>query len=266
MKKIFSTIIAFSLLCLSTIGVSAREINMYVRNYNVVRDVVDLYGFDMIPIADIAGELGYEYYSDGNTFRLVNYVGEYRSYTFTIGDAAVYDQNGGWHGLDVVPQYISGKVRIPSKFLQDTLGLSYVWDAVTDTIFIGSENIYNWLVNTAEYKEAANRKTAPAKSPVSSSSTYECYPGTSFRTFTSAIGQSVKSSSKTGTGSTIYEYGYTSLDSVYSYMSILQSDGITYNGTEEQGTTTIISFWGENNALLLIAYDTSTGTVKILVS
>lgn len=266
MKKIFSIIIVFSLLCLSAIGVSAREINMYVRNYNVVRDVVDLDGFDMIPIADIAGELGYKYSSDGNTFKLVNYAGEYRSYTFTIGDAAVYDQNGRWHGLDIVPQYISGKVRIPSKFLQDTLGLSYVWDAVTDTIFIGSENTYNWLINTAEYKNAANGKTAPVKSSVSSSSTYECYPGTSFRTFTNAIGQSVKSSSKTGTGSTIYEYGYTSLDSVYSYMSILQSDGITYNGTEEQGTTTIISFWGKNNALLLIAYDTSAGTVKILVS
>lgn len=261
MKKIISIITAFSLLCLSVIGVSARDMNMYVRNQYVVRDVVDLRGFDMIPIADIAGELGYEYQKSGDTFKLVSYAG-YTSYTFTIGSASVYDQNGGWHGLDVVPQYIGGKVRIPSKFLQNTLGLSYVWDSVTDTIFVGSENTYNWLINTAEYKNAVNGKPAS----VSASSSYDCYPGTQFRTFTNAIGQSVQSSSRTGTGSTIYEYGYTALESVYSYVSILQNDGMTYNGTEEQGEMTIISFWGANDSLMLIAYDTSAGTLKILVS
>lgn len=261
MKKIVSIITALSLLCLSAIGVSAREMSMYVRNQYVVRDVVDLQGFDMIPIADIAGELGYEYQKSENSFKIVSYAGN-PSYTFTIGSASVYDQNGGWYGLDVVPQYIGGKVRIPSKFLQDTLGLSYVWDSVTDTIFVGSENTYNWLINTAEYKDAVSGK----KASTSASPSYDCYPGTQFRTFTNAIGQSVQSSTKTGNGSILYEYGYTALESVYNYMAILQNDGMTYNGTEEQGDMTIISFWGANNSLLLIAYDTSTGTLRILPS
>lgn len=256
MKKIISTIIAISLMCTSVISVCAREINMYVRNQNVVRDVVNLYGFDMLPIADIAGELGYQYYSYGDTFELRS---DYNTYTFTIGSASVYDKNGRWYGLDVVPQYISGSVRIPSKFLQDVFGMSYVWDDVTDTIFAGSEDTYNWLINTPEYKAAANGEV------VKTTSSYECYPGTSFRTFTNAVGKSVQSTSDTGT-STIYEYGYTSLESVYSYMSILQDDGMTYNGTEENGGTTIISFWGRNDSLLLIAYDNFAGTVRILVS
>lgn len=75
-----------------------------------------------------------------------------------MGDASVYDQDGNWYGLDVVPQVINDQVRVPAKFFQDAMGMSYVWDSVTNTVFMGSENTYNWLVNTYEYQEARDRK------------------------------------------------------------------------------------------------------------
>lgn len=265
MKKIIAIIATISIIFTSIISVNAREMNMYVRNQNVVRDVVDVNGFDMLPIADIAGELGFYYaYYGGSRFELYNGNNGGTMYIFNIGDASVYDQNGGWHGLDVVPQVINGKVRIPAKFLQDTFGLSYVWDSVTDTLFIGSENTYNWLRSTPEYQAAARGEVQAA--PSTPTSSYSKYPNSPFRTFTDVIGISAQSSSTTSTGSVIYEYGYTALDSVYTYMSVLQNDGMTYYGSEERGSAVIITFFDKNNNMLLIMYDSSTGNTKVLVS
>lgn len=258
MKKVITIILTCTLLCTSALGVSAKEMSMYIRNQFVKRDVVDLNGWDMLPIADIAGELGYTYSSNGNTFTLSS---DYNTYKFTMGSASVYDKNGKWYGLDVVPQKISGKLRIPAKFVMDVLHMSYTWDSVTNTIFIGSENTYNWLINTSEYKEAKAGKTS---APATTKLTYSTYPGTIFRTFTDVTGISVKSTSYADT-STIYDYGKTSFNNVYAYVLQLKSDGLTYNGTEVRGTTTIISFWGANKSLILISHDSLTNIVKILV-
>lgn len=35
--------------------------------------------------------------------------------------------------------------------------MSYVWDSVTNTVFLGSENTYNWLIGTWEYREALKK-------------------------------------------------------------------------------------------------------------
>ena len=150
-KKILIPVITAAIMGFAAIGASARNLDMYVNNHHVVRDIQTVGRFDMLPVLDIAGELGFNCSFDGTTIKLYN---DSRSYKFTMGKAAAYDQNGKWYGLDVVPQIINGSVRIPYKFFCDAMGLSYTWDDVTSTIFLGSDRTYNWLINTKEYKQA----------------------------------------------------------------------------------------------------------------
>ena len=149
MKKSIKAIILSCAAIMCSVPTFAQDMNMYVNDQPLVRDVVSVEGFDMLPILDIAGELGFYCYYDGSIIDLYN---DYKSYTFTVGSASVYDESGNWYGLDVVPQEINGKVRIPAKFFQDTMGMSYTWDSVTNTIFMNSEDTYNWLINTYEYQ------------------------------------------------------------------------------------------------------------------
>ncbi|MDY3031487.1 MAG: copper amine oxidase N-terminal domain-containing protein, partial [Clostridia bacterium] len=132
-KKILIPVITAAIMGFAAIGASARNLDMYVNNHHVVRDIQTVGRFDMLPVLDIAGELGFNCSFDGTTIKLYN---DSRSYKFTMGKAAAYDQNGKWYGLDVVPQIINGSVRIPYKFFCDAMGLSYTWDDVTSTIFL----------------------------------------------------------------------------------------------------------------------------------
>lgn len=147
--------VAAAITAFSALGASAQDMNMYVNDHYVVRDMQTVSGFDMLPILDIAGELGFNCSFDGTTITLYN---DSKSYVFTVGSASVYDESGNWYGLDVVPQVMNGKVRVPAKFFQDAMGMSYVWDAVTNTVFLSSENTYNWLIGTWEYQEAEKQK------------------------------------------------------------------------------------------------------------
>ena len=147
--------VAAAITAFSALGASAQDMNMYVNDHYVVRDMQTVSGFDMLPILDIAVELGFNCSFDGTTITLYN---DSKSYVFTVGSASVYDESGNWYGLDVVPQVMNGKVRVPAKFFQDAMGMSYVWDAVTNTVFLGSENTYNWLIGTWEYQEAEKQK------------------------------------------------------------------------------------------------------------
>lgn len=152
MNKIVCFIL--SIIALSSATVNAQDMNMYVNDKYVVRDMQTVSGFDMLPILDIAGELGFQCYYDGKAINLYN---DTKGYVFAVGSASVYDESGNWYGLDVIPQVINGKVRVPAKFFQDAMGMSYVWDAVTNTVFMGSENTYNWLIGTWEYQEGLKR-------------------------------------------------------------------------------------------------------------
>lgn len=60
MKKIVGLLIACLTMASSIIGVSAADMNMYVNGIFVVRDLETVGDFDMLPILDIAGELGYQ--------------------------------------------------------------------------------------------------------------------------------------------------------------------------------------------------------------
>ena len=155
MKRICSTMLG-CLLLISGIGsAQAAETGMYVNNAYVSREFDTIGQFDMVPILDIAGELGYGCDFDGSQFRLYN---DNVTYTFTMGSADVFSHDGTWFGLDVVPQFINGRVMIPANFLIYILGTPYTWDNVTQTLFINSNYSYRWLTGTKEYKEAKEAK------------------------------------------------------------------------------------------------------------
>ena len=151
MKKIIGLLIACLTIASSIIGVSAADMNMYVNGIFVVHDSETVGDFDMLPILDIAGELGYQCTFDGTTAIFYN---DWQSYTFVVGSATVVDRYGNWYGLDVVPQVINDRFYIPAKFFQDAMGLSYTWDAVTNTIFLNSDATYQWLIRTPEHQKA----------------------------------------------------------------------------------------------------------------
>ena len=156
-KKILIPLIAAGIAAVSSISANAQDMNMYVNNQFVVRDIQTVGSFDMLPVLDIAGELGFYSSFDGTTINLYN---DSQSFIFTVGNASVYDQNGNRYGLDVVPQVMNGKVRVPAKFFSDVLGKSYTWDSVTNTIFMGSDDTYNWIINTVEYNASNPRYMA----------------------------------------------------------------------------------------------------------
>ncbi len=134
----------------------ARQMWMQVNNVGVQREVCQVWGFDMLPVLDIAGELGYQVAFDGHEAVIYN---DYNAYGFKEGDASVYDYYGNWYGLDVVPQYIKGRFMIPAKFFTDVLGYSYVWDSTMDYLFLNSEYMYNVMINSPEYAMAKKYHT-----------------------------------------------------------------------------------------------------------
>ena len=153
-KRFFKSVVAVTVVAAGIIGsmsVSARQMWLHVNNQGVQREVCQVWGFDMLPILDIAGELGFSVTTDGSKAVLSN---ANNSYTFRLGDATVYDAYGNWYGLDVVPQYIKGRFMIPAKFFIDVFGCSYVWDPVMDYLFINSEYMYNEMINSESYEMA----------------------------------------------------------------------------------------------------------------
>ncbi len=160
MKKTFLkiTVIFLTMILCITCGmsVSARQMWMHVNNNGVQREVCQVWGFDMLPVLDIAGELGYQVAFDGHEAVIYN---DYNAYGFKEGDASVYDYYGNWYGLDVVPQYIKGRFMIPAKFFTDVLGCSYVWDPAMDYLFLNSDYMYNVMINSPEYTMAKKYHT-----------------------------------------------------------------------------------------------------------
>lgn len=177
MKK-FGLVLAFVLL-FSSLPVQAAEVPMYVHDIYVTRELGRVGDFDMLPILDIAGEMGYACDYDGTTIRL--WKGG-QSFTFTMGSPDVYDQNGMWFGLDVVPQIINGKVMIPANFLIYNLGTDYTWDDKTSTLFINSDNTYRWLISTPEYQ---NGVTTENDTRNILEKIYDEHPGTRVMTLSS---------------------------------------------------------------------------------
>ena len=157
-KRIISLLL--TTLFLLPITVQARTMTMYVGGSQLITNVESVNGFDMVPIMDIAGALGYHCWCDGKTAIIYD---DAIKYTFTLGSPAVFDDKGKEYGLEVVPQIIQKKFMIPANFFSTYLEMSYVWDHVTDTAFLDSEFTYNWLIGTEEYQKAKLKKDAGNK-------------------------------------------------------------------------------------------------------
>ncbi len=135
----------------------ARDMNMYIGDTQFRIDVENVNGFDMVPIMDIAGFLGFHVWCDGKTAIIYD---DAIKFTFTRNNPAVFDDSGKEYGLEVVPQLIRNKFMIPVNFFTENLDMSYKWDYVTDAVFFNSEDTYNWLTGTEEYQKAKLKKDA----------------------------------------------------------------------------------------------------------
>lgn len=138
------------ILVISHFSATAREMDMYVSGHKLWREISSVQGFDMVPVLDIAAELGFSSSFDGTKASIWN---DYACYTFEKENPTVHDDKGNLYGLDIVPQYIKGRFMIPAKFFKDVLKYSYVYDSVTDAVFLNSENEYNWTIaNIPEHR------------------------------------------------------------------------------------------------------------------
>ena len=158
-KRAVSLMFALMLGIISATTVSAQQMKMYIREHYVERDIVSYGGIDMLPIADIACELGYSYGLADYGFVLSS---SYATYNFALGDATVYSNTGKWIGLDAVPMVLNNKMRIPSTFLTKTLGMSYGWDSESNIIFVSSPNAYAKVKADMQAKAAQAAAAAPA--------------------------------------------------------------------------------------------------------
>lgn len=151
-KKILAKAIAAGFaLIFAAIPAGATTYNMYVSDIRLCREIVNIAGFDMVPVMDIAGELGVYIEFDGTTLSISD---EADTYYITDGSPEVTSNNGAYYGFDIVPQWINGKFMIQLDFLRDALRLSVFWDEVTRSMFIGSDNAYSTLVISPEYTRA----------------------------------------------------------------------------------------------------------------
>ena len=69
------------------------------------------------------------------------------------------DQIKKWSELKdqaTAPKLVDGNTMVPAEFYRDNFGVSVIWDDVTSSLFINSEDTYNWLVNTYEYQQTKN--------------------------------------------------------------------------------------------------------------
>lgn len=73
---------------------------------------------------------------------------------FYNGSPVVYDWNGNSYSLVTAPMLVDGNTMVPAEFYRDHFGISVLWDSVTSSLFINSEDTYNWLINSEEYKQA----------------------------------------------------------------------------------------------------------------
>lgn len=76
---------------------------------------------------------------------------------FYNGSSVVYDWSGNSYNLVTAPKLVDGNTMVPAEFYRDHFGISVIWDDLTKSLFINSEDTYNWLIGTWEYQEALKK-------------------------------------------------------------------------------------------------------------
>ena len=155
-KKIIG--LAFTIAVVSALSTAAYA-STYVNNEDVTSSVFtsSSNGYTLFPVRYLGEKLGCDvYWNPDDKCITVSKDDIHRD--FYNGSAAVYDWAGNSYNLVTAPKFVDGNTMVPAEFYRDQFGISVIWDDVTCSLFINSENTYNWLVDTAEYKDAKKRK------------------------------------------------------------------------------------------------------------
>ena len=170
-KKIIG--LAFTIAVVSALSTAAYA-STYVNNEDVTSSVFtsSSNGYTLFPVRYLGEKLGCDvYWNPDDKCITVSKDDIHRD--FYNGSAAVYDWEGNSYNLVTAPKLVDGNTMVPAEFYRDQFGISVIWDDVTSSLFINSENTYNWLVDTAEYKDAKKRKEVNYADYVGS---YTCTP------------------------------------------------------------------------------------------
>lgn len=149
-KKILSLIIAIT--ALFVIGTSAYAAT-YVNNEDVSNEVFTTISnnYTLFPVRYLGEKLGCEVYWNPDDKCITVSKGDIHR-DFYNGSPVVYDWSGNSYSLVTVPMLVDGNTMVPVEFYGDHFGVSVLWDEVTSSLFVNSEDTYNWLINTEEYK------------------------------------------------------------------------------------------------------------------
>lgn len=155
-KKIIG--LAFTIAVVSALSTAAYA-STYVNNEDVTSSVFtsSSNGYTLFPVRYLGEKLGCDvYWNPDDKCITVSKDDIHRD--FYNGSAAVYDWAGNSYNLVTAPKFVDGNTMVPAEFYRDQFGISVIWDDVTSSLFINSEDTYNWLVNTSDYKKTAKNQ------------------------------------------------------------------------------------------------------------
>ena len=162
---------------------TAAYASTYVNNEDVTSSVFtsSSNGYTLFPVRYLGEKLGCDvYWNPDDKCITVSKDDIHRD--FYNGSAVVYDWNGNSYNLVTAPKLVDGNTMVPAEFYRDQFGISpayirefmwetfeaefyrdqfgisVIWDDVTSSLFINSEDTYNWLVNTSDYKKTAKNQ------------------------------------------------------------------------------------------------------------
>lgn len=149
-RKILGLIM--TIIAVFAIGTSAYAA-IYVNNEDVSNEVFTTISNDytLFPVRYLGEKLGCDVYWNPDDKCITVSKGDIHR-DFYNGSSVVYDWNGNSYNLVTAPMLVDGNTMVPSEFYCDHFGISVLWDSVTSSLFINSEDTYNWLINTPEYK------------------------------------------------------------------------------------------------------------------
>ena len=139
-KKIIG--LALTMAVVSALSTAAYA-STYVNNEDVTSRVFtsSSNGYTLFPVRYLGEKLGCDvYWNPDDKCITVSKDDIHRD--FYNGSVAVYDWNGNSYNLVTAPKLVDGNTMVPAEFYRDQFGISVIWDDVTSSLFINSEDTY----------------------------------------------------------------------------------------------------------------------------
>ena len=147
-KKIIG--LALTMAVVSALSTAAYA-STYVNNEDVTSSVFtsSSNGYTLFPVRYLGEKLGCDvYWNPDDKCITVSKDDIHRD--FYNGSAVVYDWNGNSYNLVTAPKLVDGNTMVPAEFYRDQFGISVIWDDVTSSLFINSEDTYQKFVQHAK--------------------------------------------------------------------------------------------------------------------